>query len=240
MTGSIINAAGILLGGILALVFRKNISPGFQNSLKSILGVLTVFFGLKLVWNSLNGSFLQVLKLLGIVLLSMTLGKLLGRALRFQRASNAVGRYATQKMANLSASRDRFNEGFMVCAALFCVAPLAVLAPLQEGLTGWSWVFIVKAVMDAAATVSFALMFGWGAVLAAIPVLAFQSVIARLASAGAPWLNSHPGPLVDAICATDGMLIFCVGLIILQLKKIEVTDYLPSLAVAPLMTRWLW
>jgi len=32
---------------------------------------------------------------------------------------------------------------------------------------------------------------------------------------------------------------FCVSLVILELKKIELGDYLPSLIFAPLFT-WLW
>jgi uncharacterized membrane protein YqgA involved in biofilm formation len=55
-----------------------------------------------------------------------------------------------------------------------------------------------------------------------------------------PALRQRPWPLIDAINAADGLLVFCVAMIILELKKIEVADYLPSLAFAPLLTWWLW
>ena len=45
--------------------------------------------------------------------------------------------------------------------------------------------------------------------------------------------------LMDSVNATGGLLVFCIALIILDLKKIELADYLPSLVVAPLIT-WLW
>jgi len=35
------------------------------------------------------------------------------------------------------------------------------------------------------------------------------------------------------------LLIFCVALIVLEIKKIALADYLPSLLVAPLLA-WLW
>ena len=38
--------------------------------------------------------------------------------------------------------------------------------------------------------------------------------------------------------ATAGLLVFCIALIILELKKIELADYLPSLAFAPLLAWW--
>jgi uncharacterized membrane protein YqgA involved in biofilm formation len=44
--------------------------------------------------------------------------------------------------------------------------------------------------------------------------------------------------LVDSVNATAGLLIFCVALIIFEIKKIEVADYYPSLVIAPALT-WL-
>jgi uncharacterized membrane protein YqgA involved in biofilm formation len=55
-----------------------------------------------------------------------------------------------------------------------------------------------------------------------------------------PGFHHQPWPLLDAVNATDGLLIFCVALIILEVKKVRVADYLPSLIFAPLLMRWLW
>jgi len=38
--------------------------------------------------------------------------------------------------------------------------------------------------------------------------------------------------------AVGGLLVFCVALVVLELKKFELGDYLPSLVTAPLVT-WL-
>jgi uncharacterized membrane protein YqgA involved in biofilm formation len=56
----------------------------------------------------------------------------------------------------------------------------------------------------------------------------------------ARWLEPHlqNQMLIDSINATGGMLVFCIALIILELKKIELANYLPSLAFAPLLTWW--
>jgi uncharacterized membrane protein YqgA involved in biofilm formation len=45
--------------------------------------------------------------------------------------------------------------------------------------------------------------------------------------------------LVDSVNATGGLLVFSVALVILDLKKIPLADYLPSLVVAPLLA-WVW
>ena len=39
--------------------------------------------------------------------------------------------------------------------------------------------------------------------------------------------------------AVGGLLVFCVAMVILELKRFELADYLPSLAVAPLVA-WIW
>jgi uncharacterized membrane protein YqgA involved in biofilm formation len=239
MTGAWINAVGIVAGGALGMAARKPIPAPYPLALKIVLGVFTVWYGLKLTWVSLNGSFRQLLGELGIVMLAMVLGKLTGKLLRLQKLSNSIGRRATATLAAPS-SPTRFNDGFLIATGLFCAGPLALLASVQEGLTGFSPVFVVKAGIDGLATYAFCERFGWGTMLSAIPVLALENALIRGGQLLDSVLRARAEPMLDAINATDGLLIFCVAMIILGLKKIEVADYFPSLALAPLLTWWLW
>ena len=55
-----------------------------------------------------------------------------------------------------------------------------------------------------------------------------------------PFLEAHGAAgLLDSINATGGLLVFSVALVMLGIKKIELADYLPSLAIAPLLT-WIF
>jgi hypothetical protein len=134
----------------------------------------------------------------------------------------------------------RFSDGFLVPTALFCFGPLAILASVQEGLNDFSPMFLVKAGTDGLATMAFCATLGWGALASAIPVLAFEGLLIRCAQLLEPMLHNQPWPLIDSINATNGLLIFCVALIILEVKKVRVAEYLPSLILAPLLMRWLW
>jgi uncharacterized membrane protein YqgA involved in biofilm formation len=49
----------------------------------------------------------------------------------------------------------------------------------------------------------------------------------------------HNQALLDSVNATGGLLILCIALIIFQIQKVPLANYLPSLAVAPFLT-WLW
>ena len=122
MVGALINSAGIVLGGGLALVLKKPVSATNQSRAKILLGVFTVWFGLTLTLSSLNGSLAHRCKQLALVLLAMALGKLAGKLLRLQKLSNAAGQFATRKMAAASAGKPEFNAGFRVATALFCAA----------------------------------------------------------------------------------------------------------------------
>jgi hypothetical protein len=235
MIGTALNVAGILIGGLTGLVRRKPLSPANESFFKVGLGVFTVFYGLRLTWISVNGSFLQIFKQLLIAVLALMLGKLTGRLLRLQ---NHLGRQARERIAATKpADPSQLSEGFKTCTALFCAAPLAILGSVQDGLSGYYYPLAVKAVMDGLATLGFVLLFRWGVMFAALPVLVFQGTITLLCMQFLkPFLEAHG--LVDSVNAAGGLLVFSVALVILELKKIELADYLPSLIFAPLLA-WL-
>ncbi|HEY9175807.1 MAG TPA: DUF554 family protein [Verrucomicrobiae bacterium] len=239
MTGTFVNVAAILLGALAGLTLRRGIPAATQNWLKVALGALTIFVGLRLTWISVNGSALAILKLMTIVILAMMLGKLTGRLLRIQKGSNRIGQYARQRCAAARpGAPGQFNDAFTVCALLFCVAPLGPLGAIADGLSGHSWPLFIKAVMDGLAAMGFVSMFGWGVLLSGFPVLAFQGTIALLCLRYAePFLRLHS--LADPVHATCGLLIVSVGLLVLEVRRIEVADYLPSLLYAPLLA-WVW
>jgi len=235
--GTILNVAAIVLGGLAGLVIRKQPSASTQSFFKVVLGAATVYFGLRLTWMGINGSFGQCLKQLGIVLLSLSLGNLLGKLLRLQKASNRIGTLTRERMARATPQNSqRFTDGFIVCSLLFCAAPLGMLGAIHNGLDhDYFFPLAIKAVMDGLATLSFAALFGWGVILSAVPVLIFEGTITLLcANSLAPFLQAHN--LTDSLNATGGLLIFCVSLLIFEVRRVPVTDYLPSLVIAPLLT----
>jgi uncharacterized membrane protein YqgA involved in biofilm formation len=242
MIGTILNVAGILIGGAVGLARKKPLPQQTEAFFKVALGAFTVFYGLRLVWTSLNGAFPHVLKQLLIAILAMMLGRLIGHLLRLQKLSNHLGRIARDHIAHAApGSPTRASDGFKTCAALFCAAPLGILGAVQDGLSGYVYPLAIKGVMEALATLGFVSLFGWPVMLAAPPVLAFQGTITLLCAQWVkPFLQTHgPAGLIDSINATGGLLVFSVALVILGIKKIELADYLPSLAIAPLIT-WLW
>jgi len=241
IAGTIINAAGILLGGILGFTLKNQLSAARQNAMKGLLGVLMIFFGLKATWSYLGGGVWLVLKQLTIIVVALTLGRLVGRLLHLQKTANKLGRTANENFTRIAtggaSAKPKWNEGFLTCTILYCAAPLAVLGAVQDGLDGYWATLTLKAVIDGLATMAFVTVFGSSAMAAVIPVVALQGTITMAAQYLAA--NTLNAAMLASTHATAGLLVFCVAMLILDLRKIEVTDYLPALAVAPLIT-WVW
>jgi len=247
VTGAILNAAGIFLGGIIGVMRTGPLAPQSQAFFKLALGVFSIFFGLRLTWLNINGSATQIFKQIAIVLLAMMLGKGLGALMRFQKASNHIGQYARRLIENTKQDDPhRFINGLNACAILFCASPLGIVGAITDGLAvnasgqGYFYPLALKAVMDGLAMLGFVLLFGGGATLSAFPVLIFQGIITLACSLYVePYLRTHNLLMLQATNATAGILVCSVGLVIFEVRRIELADYLPSLAVAPLMA-WIW
>jgi len=245
VTDAILNAAGIVVGSLIGLARTTPLSAQKQAFFKVALGVATTYYGLRLTWLSIGGTFSLVLKQILIALLAVMLGKLLGRWLHFQKVSNRAGQYARQLIEQTQTDGSlRFSNGLNACAILFCASPLGILGAVQDGLpgqpdgVGYFYALAIKGVMDALAMLSFVRLFGAGSMLAALPVFLLQGTITLTCMVYLePFLRTHA--LLDSVNAVGGLIVCTVGLVIFEIKKVELADYLPALAVAPLVT-WLW
>jgi hypothetical protein len=237
MIGTILNTAAILAGGTIGLTVAKDIPPHHQTRLKMFLGAFITYAGFSTTWSALNGSFGRVTKQIAIILLALILGNVVGKAMRLQKGLNRLGEYARDRFSRAQTGAEpRVAEGFVTCTLLFCVGPMSILGALQDGLGGSIRTLAIKSVLDGISTMAFARTFGWGVLLSALPVLAYQGTITLAATAVQPLLQNRE--LLDSVNATGGLLISFIALMVFEVKKVPLADYLPSLVFAPLLTAW--
>jgi uncharacterized membrane protein YqgA involved in biofilm formation len=245
VTGAFLNAMGILIGGLFGLALRKPLSFPAQVFFRSALGISTVFFGLRLVWLSINGVFLSEVKQMFLAALAVTLGFWIGKLLCLQKLSNRLGRYAGGLIASAQSDPQRkISDGFIACTILFCAAPLGLLGAVTDGLPtngdqlGCYWLLAIKAVMDGLAMSGFVKIFGWPSALSAFPVCLFLSGITFACQFYAnPFLAAHG--LVDPVNAAAGLIACAIALMIFEVRRVELANFLPALAIAPLLAWWL-
>lgn len=218
------------------MVRNTPLAASTQGMLKMLLGLATVVCGFWLIWRGISGQSIgRAPILLGVVLIAAMVGKQLGRLMRLQQASNHLGRFAREQMeATRPGQPVPLSDAFNACTIVFCAAPLGIVGAMVDGLANLWFPLAIKALMDGLAMMGFVSMFGRASILAALPVLAFQGTVALLCRVFVgPWLDAHG--LMGSVIATAGILMFAVALVILESKRIHLTDYLPSLIVAPLL-----
>ncbi len=238
MIGTLLNVLAVLAGGFVGRLTTWNPSAVNQSALKVVLGLFTVWTGLSTVWASLNGTFLEALGMLGIALLALMLGNLTGKLLRLQHHLNRLGRHARDQFTQCAASgrSPGFATAFLSCSVFFAANPLGIFGAVIDGTAGNWKILAVKSAMDGLSSLSFARTLGWGSLAAVVPLAAIQGSVTLAGHALADWLA--PAQL-DALGATAGLMVFSVSLIIFELRKIELADYLPSLVYAPLLAAFL-
>ena len=237
MTGAFLNALGILLGALFGLVRREPLTLPTQKYLQSAIGAFTVFYGLRLVWENIGGSFALCLKQLLIAALAVTLGYGLGKILGLQTISNRLGRYASARLAPAPADAAvRPASGLLAATILFCAAPLGIVGAVTDGLGDYFYPLALKAVMDGLAMTSFVKMFRWPVALAAFPVFIFLNGLTLAAQVAVRWWLVTP-PLVQSVNLAGGLIMCAMSLVILSQRRVALANFLPVLALAPLLTR---
>ena len=164
-----------------------------------------------------------------VPLVGMILGLVVGELLDIDSRLKSLG----------DRLEDRFSRGespvsraFVTTSLLFCVGPLTVIGSLQDGLNGDYSLLALKSALDFIAALAFASVLGWGVLLSAATVLLVQGSL----TLGAAFLDPLvTGAMISATTATGGILIFGLGLGLLELKEVRVANMLPALLFAPLL-----
>lgn len=235
-TGACLNAIGILLGALIGLARETPLSLRNQLLLRNAIGVANFLLGAQLIYLSIGGTVLSCLKQIFIAILAVIVGFWVGKLFRFQRMSNYLGHLAgnaivaAQKMPGQNP-----GDGFNACAILFCAAPLGLIGAVTDGLSGYFYLLAVKAVMDAMAMTGFVRLFKWPSALSAVPVFVFFSAISMAVQFYVVPHLSSPG--LNSVSATAGLLACIVTIVIFEVRKVPLANYLPALAVAPLLTK---
>lgn len=233
MFGSLMNAAGIIVGGLLGLLFSKGIPERVKEAMLRVqgLGVFLIgtagFLAEGLRVDPATGALSTQNGLLLIISLAVGCG--VGEALRIEDRLNAWG-----KAFEIRFKADGFSQGFVAASILFVVGAMSVIGPITEGLTGNADVLLVKTVIDATMAAVLASVLGFGVPFSAVPVLAYEGTLAMLAT----WLSPYITPeLLSSFCLVGYALVASIGYNFLADGKIRTANLLPSLLV-PFIWHW--
>jgi uncharacterized membrane protein YqgA involved in biofilm formation len=219
MIGTLINVATIAVGSVVGATIKSRLNPRFAKVFFQAAGLLTLFLGVTM---SLKTEHIPLL--CGSLIGGMLVGELLRLDVLVDRLGNALRR-------RLRVGNDaRFTEGLITAFLLFCVGAMAVLGPVEEGMTGQlSSTLLTKAVMDGVSSIMLASAMGWGILFSAIPVFLFQGSLTLLAML---FGSIMPEQAIVEITAVGGVMLIGLGLQILEVTNIKVVNMLPALVIA--------
>lgn len=221
--GTILNTIAVILGGGLGTLLGSRVSDRTQRVVMGGLGLLTLVIGMDLALRTRN-----VL----VLLVSILLGGVLGESWRIEERLEAAGGWLEARARRREGWGDAsVAQGFVIASLVFCVGPLTIVGSIQDGLTGDFSLLAIKSGLDGFAGLALASTLGIGVPLAALTVLLYQGSLTLLAAQAESILSQA---MTTEMSATGGVLILGIGLLLLDLRRLPVANYLPALALAPL------
>ena len=226
MTGTLINTAAILVGGLVGLRFGKHLTTKIRETIVIGLGLFTIGISIKMFLETNNSL---------IVLGGLLMGGLLGEFLNIESRFNHLGQLLEDRFNNSEnkSSRGNFVRGFMTCSILFCTGPMAILGAIQDGLIGDYQLLAIKSIMDGFVAFAMASILGVGVLFSALIVFLYQGGFSLLAVQ----LQGIMTPaMIAEMTATGGLLLTGIAISsLLEIKPIRVGNFLPSLVISPLI-----
>jgi uncharacterized protein len=218
--GTAINVLAVLAGGAIGTLAGARLPEGMRSTAMQAIGIVTLLVGVS--------HFMELDNVL-VPLVSVILGLAVGELLDLDAQLRRLGDRLEERF---SKGESPVSRAFVTTSLLFCVGPLTVIGSLQDGLNGDYSLLALKSALDFIAALAFASVLGWGVLLSAGTVLVVQGSL----TLGAAFLDAVvTGPMISSTTATGGILIFGLGLGLLDLKEIRVANMLPALLVAPLL-----
>jgi uncharacterized protein len=219
--GTLINTATVVAGSLIGLVLKHRYPAKLKIVFFQAIGLATVVIGVKMALDVKN-----VLTLIFSLLVGGIAGELAGLDAKLDGAAETL-------KAVLKRADGDFSEGLVTAFLLFCMGSMTIVGCIDEGIRGDRTILVTKSIMDGFTSVAFASTFGIGVLFSAIPLLLFQGSITLLASAGQKFFT----PLIVAqLTAVGGTMIIGLGLGLLEIKKIKVINFLPSLVIVVVLT----
>ncbi len=225
LTGSIVNALGILVGTAVGLLLGKLIPERLSDAITKGVALCVLYIGVSGMLADENTL---------VMILSMVLGTIVGELLRLDDRLHAFGDAMERRFAK-SGRGGSISEGFVTASLLFCVGAMAIVGALESGLDGRHDTLYAKTVLDSVTSVVYGSTLGFGVALAALPVLLYQGAIALGASLLSPVLTDF---VINEMKSVGSLLIVALSLNMLGLTKFKVMNHVPAMFFPILLCRF--
>jgi len=219
LTGVFINGLAIVMGSLTGVLLR-NISEEMKETVTKGIGLGVIALGIQMAISTQSFT---------LIMISLSIGALIGEALKIETYMNKIGLFLQKRF---SKSETSFAEGFVTASLIFVIGSLGIVGAIQSGATGNHETLYTKAVMDGFTAIMLTASFGYGVLFSFIPVVLYQGSIAILANFLVQLIPANfMDQLMNEISAIGGLMILGIGLNLLQLTKLRVSNFLPGIII---------
>ncbi len=226
--GTIVNVAAVIAGGTVGVFVKKGLPERFKTIIIQAIGLSVLMIGISGVMQGMfkviDGGKLDRLYIMTMIF-SMIFGGILGELINIEKKLDSLGNWFQKKLSREGGS---FSEGFVTASLLFCVGAMAIVGSLEDGLMGNPGTLYAKSILDGVISIVFASTLGIGVAFSSLSLLVYQGSITLLASWVKPWLTDL---VIGQMSLVGSILIFCIGINILEIKRMKVGNLLPAIFI---------
>lgn len=220
MKGTLVNTGTVILGSLIGLAVGSRLPEKVKQIVMNGLGLCTLLIGFKMAF---KGE--QILLIIG----SLVLGGIIGELLDVEGKLESLAEKIKKRIKSESGN---FVVGFVTASLVFCVGPMTVVGSIEDGIRGDASILYAKSVLDGFASIAFASGLGVGVLFSAVTVLVYQGLLTLLGQKLSFLLNQH---VLNELTATGGLMIVGIGLLLLDIKKVRVGNFLPALVIVVIL-----
>lgn len=226
--GTILNIITVFLGSSIGLFVGNRLPEKLSESVVTGLGLVTFYVGISNA--GLSGNII-------IPLLSVVIGVMIGELLNIEGYLERFAGWLQRRFAGgkgEAADKAKFINGFVTASLVFCIGPLTFVGAIQDGMglpIGFQQLAI-KSVLDMFAGMAFAATLGVGVMFSIVTILVLQGGLALLGGVLGEFMST---PMINEMTAVGGILLIGLALVLLEIKRPRVANFLPALIIAPLI-----
>lgn len=229
MLGNYVNTITVIIGCLLGLLVQKGLHEKYKMIIMQAIGLSVLFVGATVTIGGLLDPDSEPV----LFIISLVIGGALGELIGIEKALDKLGLMLQNKVGS---QQSNIAEGFVTASLLFCVGTMAVIGSLDSGLRGDHTMLYAKSVIDGITAMILASTLGVGVIFSAAVVFIYQGAIILFAGLLEPLLTID---VIREISIIGGILIFGIGLSMMEIKRIKTVNLLPAIIVPVFYYLWV-
>lgn len=224
MFAFMVNAAAVILGSIIGLIFKKFIKKETCDQVLKAMGIVVLLIGIIGVIENVitiqdgkissNGTLLLIM--------AIAIGTFIGEALKIDQHMNNFGEKLEKKL-----NKGKIAEGFITATLIYCIGSMSIVGSMESTLGNPNTIYL-KAALDGITSIALASTLGIGVMLSSVSIIFYQGLLTLLFYFLG---NFMPSSFITSFSMVGYTMVAGIGLNFILKDKIKIANMLPSLLI---------